>query len=387
MTHFTSLVTAALVAAFVGYGASVAIILAAAQALAASAEQTIAWVAAVSIAKGVTMAGLSAWTRMPVVLAWSTPGAALIAASEGLTIDVAVGAFLVCGALLTLTGALPALNRLVAGIPTGIAAAMLAGVLLPFCMAVADHGVAAPALVAPIAVTFLAVRLVSPLYAPIAALFVGLVAALVLTDVRLPKVALDIVAFSPIVPTWDWSVMLGLGVPLYLVTMAGQNLPGFAVMQANGYAPPARMALLATGVGSSAIAVLGAHPYNMAAITAALCIGPEAHPDPERRWRVGVIQGALWVVIGLATPVIVPVMLALPEAVILAVAGLALLAPLMGALAQAFQGEETRFAAAVTFVTTASGVAFFGIGAAFWGLILGVLVHLGERTRTPVRTA
>ena len=370
--------SAALVAMLVGYGASVALLLAAAAALGATPAQTIGWVAAVSVAKGLFSAGLSAWARVPMVLAWSTPGAALIAASTGVGMAEAAGAFLLAGLMIALTGAVPALGRAVRAIPGAVASAMLAGVLLPFVMGVARHAPESPALVLPLIAVFLLVRLWNPLYAVLATLSVGLFLGWTPPE----SARLAALPFVVVMPAFDPAVLLGLGVPLYLVTMASQNLPGFAVMQANGYAPPVNAALVTTGLGSALIAPLGAHTFNMAAITAAICMGDDVDPDRSRRWRVGIAYGALWVAVGWLTPVILPAMLALPGAVVATVAGLALIPALTGAVTAAMADEPRRFAAVLTFATTASGVAAFGIGAAFWGLLAGLLALTLERVRT-----
>ncbi len=378
-----SMFSAAFVAAIVGYGASIAIVLAAAAAVGATPAQTASWVAAVSIAKGLGSVILSSWTRVPMVLAWSTPGAALIAASSGIDIHQASGAFLFAAVLIVLTGAIPALNRVIGAIPIAVAAAMLGGVLLPFVMAVAKGGAAAPALVLPLVGVFFAVRLFSPLYATIAALAVGLVLAALQPGAVLPPLVFDPFPFVWIAPAFDPAVLIGLGLPLYIVTMASQNLPGFAVLQAHGYVPPVRPALLVTGVGSALIAPLGAHTFNMAAITAAICMGEDVDPNPATRWRVGLAYGAIWIGIGIGGTLILPLIVAMPPEIVGAVAGLALLAPLIGALSQAFEAAAMRLPAAVTFATTASGVVAFGIGAAFWGLIAGLAVLGLERVRRP----
>jgi benzoate membrane transport protein len=369
-----SMISAALVATLVGYGSTIAIVLAAAAAVGADAAQTASWVAAVAVAKGLGSAFLSWQTRIPVVLARSTPGAALLAASSGIDVHEAVGAFLLAGGLIALTGAIPALSRAIGAIPPAVAAAMLAGVLLPFAMAVAGHAAAHPALILPLVAIFLLVRLASPVFAALVTLAAGIAIALRQPGAALPEPAFDPWPFTFVAPSFDLTVLIGLGVPLYLVTMASQNLPGFAVLRANGYTPPVRPALLVTGAGSALAALWGAHTFNMAAITAAICLDPGVEPDPARRWRIGLIYGAFWIALGLAGSLILPAILALPPEIVATVAGLALIAPLIGAAAQAFEPPPTRFAAAVTFATTASGVAAFGIGAAFWGLLAGLLV-------------
>jgi benzoate membrane transport protein len=378
------MISAALVATLVGYGSTIALVLAAAAAVGADAAETASWVAAVSVAKGLGSAFLSRGTRVPVVLAWSTPGAALIAATSGIDIHEAVGAFILAGGLIALTGAVPALSRAISALPAAVASAMLAGVLLPFVMTVARDAAALPGLILPLVAIFLVVRLANPLYATLATLAAGLIMAFTLSGAP-PVPTFDPLPFTFIAPAFDAAVLIGLGVPLYLVTMASQNLPGFAVLRATGYTPPVRPALLVTGGGSALAALWGAHTFNMAAITAAICLDPSTEPDPSHRWRVGLIYGAFWVALGFMGTLILPAILAMPPEIVATVAGLALIAPLIGAASQAFEPPATRFAAAVTFATTASGVAAFGIGAAFWGLLAGLLVMGLDEAATRIR--
>lgn len=371
-----SMISAALVAALVGYGSSIAILLAAAQAVNATPAQTASWVAAVCFAKAIGSGLLSAWKRVPVVLAWSTPGAAVIAATTGVNINEAVGAFVFAGILIALTGMLPPVNRLVSGIPTGVASGMLAGVLLPFCMAVAEFAVSDANLVLPLIATFLVVRLVNPLFAVLVTLAGGIAIAALLTDFTMPVFKLDAQPFVFIMPAFSPSILIGLGLPLYLVTMASQNLPGFAVLRANGYEAPVTAALGVTGIGSAIAGLFGAHTFSMAAITAAICVGDDVHPDKSVRWRVGLIYAAIWIALGVLGPVIIPTILTLPKSIVATIAGLALIMPLIGAIASAFEIPDTRFAAAATLIVTASGIAAFGVGAAFWGLVVGLMIYL-----------
>lgn len=375
-----SVISAAFVAALVGYAASVAIVLAAATALGASPAQTASWLLAVSLGKAFGSALLSWWARVPVVLAWSTPGAALVAATTGVTLAEGVGAFIVAGGLIAATGLIRPLGALVARIPDGIAAAMLAGVLLPFCL----KGIAAaeglPMVVLPMAAVFLGVRLLRPALAVPAAFATGIVLAL-LHGADFSAVGFSAPVLVPVWPAFRLSVVLGLGVPLYLVTMASQNLPGFATLRAAGYEPPVAPALTVTGLISMGTALFGAHTTSMAAITAAICLGPDVHPDRDRRWLVGLAYGGAWVLLGVLSPTVLAVLAALPAPAVLALVALALLSPLMGALAGAFARPEERFSATLTLAVTASGVAAFGIGAAFWGLAAGLVVYGVERLR------
>lgn len=369
-----SMISAALVAALVGYGSTIALVLAAAAAVSATPAQTISWVFAICVAKAVGSAALSYWHRVPVVLAWSTPGAALIAATHGISMAEAAGAFCLAGLLIAATGAVKPLGRAIALIPDGIAAAMLAGVLLPFCLKGAGAAQAQPALVLPMVVVFAWVRLANPALAVLAALATGIGLAFATGAAVLPELNFTLPRPEWIVPDFRLSVLLGLGVPLYLVTMASQNLPGFAVLRSAGFVPPVRSALGVTGILSSLAALFGAHPINMAAITAAICLGDDVHPDRDQRWRVGLAYGTFWVCLGFAGPVLLAVLAALPAALITAIVALALLSPLMGALTGAFAHPDHRFAATVTIAVGGSGIAAFGIGAAFWGLVGGLLI-------------
>ena len=316
------------------------------EAIATIAAEAASWLAAVSIAKGIGMAWLSYSTRLPIVLAWSTPGAALIATTAGITLPEAVGAFLLTALLLLLTAMLSPVRKAVSAIPDGVAGAMLAGVLLPFCMAAAAYAGTDPIFALPIIVVFFLVRLIHPLMAALVGLALGLLLGFLLTDATVPALDVPLNPFVLIPPEFNMSVLIGLGVPLYLVTMASQNLPGFAVLRAHGYEPPVQQALGVTGLGSAISALFGAHTHCMAAITAALCVGDDVHPDRDQRWKVGLVQGAIWICLGFLGPFITQVILSLPDAIIGTVAGLALLAPFLGAIQTAFTPEDTRFAAA-----------------------------------------
>lgn len=376
-----SMISAALVAALVGYGSTIALVLAAAAAVGASPAQTASWVVAVCLAKAAGSLILSVWTRIPVVLAWSTPGAALVAATSGLTIHEAVGAFLLAGLLILATGLIRPLGTLVARIPDGIAAGMLAGVLLPFVLRLAPSLHDMPLLVGATAALFVAVRLWNPAMAVLAALALGLALAFGTGTATLPALTFPWPELTLIAPAFRAEALIGLALPLYLVTMASQNLPGFATLRAAGYEPPVRKALAVTGGLSALSALAGAHTTSMAAITAAICLGDDVHPDRTQRWRVGIAYAAVWVGLALLGPAILALLAALPPGLMAAIVALALLGPLTGALSTAFAAPDQRFAAAVTLTVTASGVAAFGIGAAFWGLLAGLSVFAAEQLR------
>jgi len=376
-----SVFSAALVAALVGYGSTIALVLAAAAALGATPAQTASWVLAICIGKAVGSAWLSWSNRIPVVLAWSTPGAALIAATEGIGMAQAAGAFVLAGLLVLATGLIQPLGRLAQRIPDGIAGGMLAGVLLPFCMKLPAAAQAVPVLVLPVIAVFALVRLRNPALAVLVALILGIGAAFISGIASLPALSLPLPSLTFIAPAFDPGTLIGLGLPLYLVTMASQNLPGFATLRAAGYEPPVRAGLVTTGGISAAIGLFGAHTISMAAITAAICLGDDVHPDRNRRWIVGLVYAGFWVLLGLLTQPILSLLSALPTELITAIVALALLGPLMGAATHAFTPPETRFAAAITLAVTASGAAVLGIGAAFWGLMAGLAFHALERLK------
>ena len=373
-----SLISAAFVAALVGYGSTIALVLAAAAAVGATPDQTASWVLAVCLAKAAGAAILSIWHRVPVVLAWSTPGTALVAATHGLTINMAVGAFVLTGILIALTGLIRPLGRAVAMIPDGISGGMLAGVLLPFVLKGVGAADSAPILVLPMLAVFALVRLKNPAVAVIAALAAGLALAFILGQAQLPDLSLPLPKLVFIWPEFDLGTVVGLVIPLYLVTMASQNLPGFATMRAAGFEPPVRSALGVTGIVSAIAAFFGAHIVSMAAITAAICMGDDVHPDRSQRWKVGLAYAFFWTLLGLFSPLLLTLIGALPPQVMLALVGLALLGALTGALATAMALPEQRFAATLTLGITAAGIPFLGIGAAFWGLVLGVAFYVLE---------
>ncbi len=380
-----SMISAALVAALVGYGSTIALILAAATALGATPAQTASWITAICLTKAAGAAFLSATSRVPVVLAWSTPGAALIAATHGMTMAEAVGAFLLAGALIALTGAIKPLGRIIAKIPDAIAAAMLAGVLLPFCLkGMAAAGALGPAALA-IGAVFVLVRLYNPALAVLAALATGLLAAFGPGEALFPALTLPFPTLAFIPPQFHAQALIGLGLPLYLVTMASQNLPGFAILRAAGYEPPVAPALITTGGLSALGALFGAHTISMAAITAAICLGDDVHPDRSQRWKVGLAYSGIWVGLALLGPLLVTILQAMPPEILTLLVGLALLGPLAGALTGAYAPPPSRFAATLTLTVTASGIAIFGIGAAFWGLLAGLAMLTLETQATRLR--
>lgn len=368
-----SIVTSAVVAALVGFGSTIAIIIAAAQAVGADAAQTSSWVAALCLSMAATSGYLSVHYRMPVITAWSTPGAALIAASSGISIHAAVGCFLLTGFLIVLAAFIKPFGRLIEKIPTSIAAAMLAGVLIRFVMAVFESAQGAPGLVLPLVGLFLVARLFNPALAVLAVLFVGLGIAFGSGLAHPLASDFSLSSLTFIAPAFEPAALIGLGVPLFLVTMASQNLPGFAVLRASGYTPPTRPILAVTGLASMVTALFGAHTSNLAAISAAICTGPDTHPDPAKRWMVGPFYTLSYLAFAAFSAALIGLIAALPPELIKTVAGLALMGAFAGSLSSALSEEAKRFPAVLTLAVTASGLTLYGIGSAFWGLAAGLV--------------
>ncbi|HTR86779.1 MAG TPA: benzoate/H(+) symporter BenE family transporter [Reyranella sp.] len=371
--------TAALVATVAGVGGTLPVVLAAAHAMGATPAEASSWVAGLGIATAASSLYLSARYRMPITGAWSTSGAALIASTQGVPgLRAAVGAFVLAGALILLTAIVRPLARLIEKIPASIASAMLAGILLHLVVIMVEQVPVQPLLVLPMIVLFLVVRVLMPALASLIVLFAGGLIAWALGLVK-PIPPLGLSHLEVIVPIWDVATLIGLGVPLYLVTMASQNLPGFAVLRSAGYEPPTQASLAVTGGASVVTAFLGAHTSNLAAISAALCAGPDAHPDPAERWKTGMFYAFFWGLMSLFGASLVGLFGALPPALLATIAGTALLGSTAGAMGQALAHEKERLAAAGTLAVTVSGVTLLGVGSAFWGLVFGLLVLGLER--------
>ena len=369
-----STATAALVATVAGVGGTLPIVLAAAQAVGATPEQASSWVSGLGIATALSALALSVRYRMPIITAWSTPGAALIASTSSVpSFRAAVGAFVLSAVLILLTAAVRPLGRLIEKIPASIAAAMLAGILLRLVVAMVEQVPHAPLLVLPLIALFLVARGLVPTLASLIVLAVGALLAWSLGLVK-PIPPLGLSHLVVVAPAWDIATLIGLGVPLYLVTMASQNLPGFAVLRASGYQPPTQPVLGVTGAVSLGTAFLGAHTSNLAAISAALCTGPDAHPDPAKRWMTGPFYAFFWALIALFGASLVGLFGALPPALLATVAGTALLGSMASAMGAALAADQDRLAAAGTLAVTASGVTLIGVGSAFWGLCFGLLI-------------
>jgi benzoate membrane transport protein len=377
-----SALIAGFVAVLVGFTSSVAIVFAAAQALGATPAQTTSWMWALGLGMGLTSIGLSLWTRQPVLTAWSTPGAALLAGSSGLAMGEAIGAFVVCGLLIVLAGATRVFERVMDRIPQAIAAALLAGVLARFGLDAVGAVKTAPLLVCTMALAFLLGRRLWPRYAVPGVLLAGIVVALAQRRIDTAAVAWDMALPVWTTPVFSVSAAIGVALPLFVVTMASQNLPGVAAQRAAGYSTPVSPSIVATGAASVLLAPFGGYAFNLAAITAAICMGREAHPDPARRYVASVAAGVFYVALGLVGGAVVGLLNAFPRELVLAVAGLALLGTIAGGLAAALKDEHHRDAAGLTFLVTLSGVTLLGIGSAFWGVVAGSTALMVQHYRS-----
>src|SRR6478736_2221062 len=372
-------VVAGIVTALVGFTSSFAVVLAGLRAVGADPAQAASGLLAVTLAVGLGVLLLAWRSRVPVTLAWSTPGAALLAASG--TPDggwpAAVGAFLVAGVLLALTGLVPALGRLMARIPPSLAQAMLAGVLLQLCLAPFKALGTVPLFVAPVILCWLVMMKFAPRWAVPAALLVALL--VIGIHVAAGGTALGTETLMPTLvwttPAFTLQALVGIAVPLFVVTMASQNVPGVAVLRSFGYETPWRPAMLVTGAGTVLGAPFGGHAINLAALSAALSAGEEAGADRSRRWIAGFVSGPAYLLLAASSAALVAVVGAAPAGMLEAVAGLALLGTLASAVSAALADNEDRIAPAVTFLMAASGLAFAGIGSAFWALLAGLAVR------------
>ncbi|MEW2006226.1 benzoate/H(+) symporter BenE family transporter [Microbacterium sp. NPDC079208] len=382
-------IVAGIVTALVGFTSSFAVVLTGLDAVGASAAQAASGLLAVSLAMGLACIVLAWRYRMPITAAWSTPGAALLVATGSVEggWPAAVGAFLVTASLILLTALWPALGALIARIPPSIAQAMLAGVLLPLCLAPITGVVANPWGVLPVVLTWLLFARLAPRWAvPLAFAAAAAVVALSLVSAGTPvDPAVLLPRFELTMPAFTVGALVGIALPLFIVTMASQNVPGIAIMRSFGYEVPWRPAMLVTGLGTALGAPAGGHAINLAAISAALAASPDADPDPTRRWLAGVSTGASYLVLGAFSAAFATLVVLAPTAVIPAVAGLALFGAFGAAVQQAIDDPGERLPAVVTFLVAASGIAVLGVSAAFWALVAGLLVRTVLHAGRPPR--
>ncbi|WP_414056849.1 benzoate/H(+) symporter BenE family transporter [Pantoea dispersa] len=366
-----------LIAVLVGYSSTAALIFQAAQAAGASPAQIGGWLSMLGVGMGLASLGLSLWTRMPVLAAWSTPGAALLATSvHGLTLNEVVGVFVATNLLIVLSGVTGLFARLMNHIPQSLAAAMLAGILLRFGIGtfsgLQDHF----ALCGSMCLVWLLGRRWLPRYAILLALVTGVLVALGQRAIHFPPHALTLSVPEFIMPHFNPAALIGVGLPYFLVTMASQNAPGIATLQAHGYRPPVSALTGWTGLIALLLSPFGGFSVCIAAITAAICMGDDVDPDPARRWVASALAGVFYLLTGFTGALIAVMLSALPPVLIATLAGLALLATLAGSLQRALAEPAQRDSAIVAFLITASGISLLGVGSAFWGLIGGVLTHM-----------
>lgn len=377
ITDFSfSAISAGFVAVLVGFASSVAIIFQAAQAAGANQEMMASWILALGLGMGLTCIIFSWYYKAPILTAWSTPGAALLATSlQGVSLAEAIGAFLFASLLTVLLGLSGWFEKLMKLVPASIASAMLAGVLLPFGFEVFISMQSAPYLVSVMLVTFIICRRLAPRYAVIWMLIAGAIFSykqLSATDLTLE---LSLASGIWVWPEWDLGVVLGVGLPLFVVTMTSQNIPGVAILKANGYHNiPTSPLITGTGLASMLLAPLGGFAFNLAAITAAICAGPEAHPQKAKRYTASIAAGIFYLLTGLAGVGVISLFSLFPKEMISTLAGLALLGVISQSLSTAFEQPPQREAAAITLLVTLSGVAFLGLAAAFWGLVAGLIL-------------
>jgi len=384
-----SAATAGFVAVLVGFTSSVAIVFSAATTLGATPAQISSWMWALGLGMGLCTLLPSLWLRQPVMVAWSTPGAAVLATAGvagGFGMAEATGAFIACALLITLFGVTGWFERLLGRIPMPIASALLAGVLTRFGLDAFVAMKSAFTLVLLMLLAYLIGRRWWPRYAVPGVLLAGVLYAALAGELQLAGVqwGLTLPVFTS--PTFSVRAMVSLALPLFVVTMASQNLPGVAAIRAAGYAMPISKIITLTGVATLLLAPFGAFALNLSAITAAICMGREAHPDPDKRYVAAAVCGLIYCVVGLFGAAVTGVLTAFPRELVVAIAGLALLGSIGGGLAVALKDDAHREAALITFLVTLSGLSLAGIGSAFWGVVAGALALFVQqwRPRAPV---
>ena len=379
---------AGLVASATGTAASLGVALSALTAVGASKEQTAAAIVLMIIAYGVLSIALSWRFKMPISIVWSTPGAAMLVSAGVLHLSFAtsVGAFLITGLLLVLTGLWPQLGRLVSSIPKPIANAMLAGVIFSFCVAPFQASVNYPAIIIPVLVVWLILFRFATIWAAPVAIVLSYSLIAIFMPANLSNIQL-FPTFVPVLPEFSLQAAFSVALPLYLVTMASQNIPGIAIMNSFGFEVPFRPVLTLTGLTTMLLSPFGGYALNLAAITAALNANEHAHPNPKRRWLASVWGGVAYLVLAVVAAPTVAFVLETPRVLILAASGLALLGTMGGALKEITTNDAIRMPAVVAFLVGASGIAPWGIGAAFWALLAGVAVWRVQLLATKPATA
>lgn len=373
MTQIIAPFTAGLIAVLVGFTSTAALVYQAATANGATPLEAGSWLSALCLGSGILSIYFSLRYRIPILGAWSTPGAALLAVGSGYALPFLIGAFILNGLLITLAGATGWFEKVLTRIPITLASAMLAGILMKFGLEVFLSMKVRPELVVGICIAYLVAKRVIPRYAILITLFVGILSAAALGLIELHQISLEAPNFIWTRPEFSIGSVLSLALPLFVVTMASQNLPGVIAIRAAGYQPRISSVVTGSGVLTTLLAPFGAFGINLAAITAAICLGKEAHEDKSKRYMASVFAGVIYIVFALLGGTIGVILSSLPKELILSVAGLALFSAIANSLSVAMSVEKEREPALITFLVTASGVAFFGVGSAFWGIVAGVV--------------
>lgn len=373
---------AGFIAVMVGYTSSVILIIQAATAAGADATQLASWLWTLGIGMGISCIGLSFYYRIPILTAWSTPGAALLITSLGnFTLAEAIGAFVISSLLITLCGISGWFDRLMRHIPAPLAAAMLAGVLLRFGLDLFRVAPQDPLLLGILLLAFLLGRHLWPRYTMVLVLAMGITLCALRGDLQL-----DTLHWQLASPVWTWpsfsfDALFGIALPLFIVTMTSQNMPGITILRAHGYQPATSSLITWTGLTGLLLAPFGGYAFNLAAITAAICMGKDVDSDAHRRWPAAVWAGGFYLLTGCFGASVATLFTAFPATLVTCVAGLALLGTIGSSLHTALQQDEAREAALLTFIITASGISLLGVGAACWGLLVGVILHQVNQRR------
>jgi benzoate membrane transport protein len=368
----------------VGFTSTIALIFHAARSLGATPDQVSSWVLALGLGMGVSTIGLSLWRRTPILITWSTPGAAVIAtAATGVSLNEATGAFLVCALLMLLCGLTGWFERVMDRIPIALASALLAGILAKFALMAFADATTQPLLVIGMLLTYLVGKRWWPRYAVLGVLLVG--TSLAWWQGLLSTQNLHVSWAQPVwvTPAWSWHAVIGMGLPLFIVTMASQAVPGVTTIRVMGYEAPVSPLMTWSGVTTLLCAPFGGYAFNLAAITAAIVLNPHAHSDAHKRYTAAIMAGVFYIAMGLLGGAVAGLLTAFPAALIMGVAGMALLGTIASGLSAALRDERYREAALITFLVTLSGVSLLGVGSAFWGLVAGALTLFVENFRHP----
>lgn len=377
-------ITAGLIAVLVGYTGGMAVVFQAIEAVGATQSQANSWMLAMGLGMGASTLFLSLKYKMPILTAWSTPGAAVLAVSlKGVPFEQAVGAFLFCGALLTITGLTGWFERITRILPDSIASAMLAGVLFQFGIGIFTSLEIDTPMIALMCATYLIAKRILARFTIPLVLVAGIgYAAIAGLYAPLDDFALSFARPQFTMPEFSWPVLIGVGLPLYVVTMTSQNMPGVVVLKSSGYTPPVSASITTTGIVTLLLAPFGGYAFNLAAITAAICTGPDADENPETRYMAAVVTGMTYLIFALLGATVISLFLIAPKTLVISIAGLALLNTIADSLSHALHHKTEREAAIVAFLVTVSGISFFGVGAAVWGLLFGWIILTVQRKTT-----